>query len=107
MSCSRFGRPPDRRYRRFRIGHRTYKAELAKKSGKTVNNILSVLNVLLRTAQEWSVIGSQRCTIKVVRTTMAEAAFHGFEAFDRLVQAARATGDVTYLIVLLGGEAGL
>ena len=83
------------------------KAELAKKSGKTVNNILSVLNVLLRTAQEWGVIGSQRCAIKVVRTTMAEAAFHGFEAFDRLVQAARTTDDGTHLIVLLGGDAGL
>jgi integrase len=83
------------------------KAELVKKSGKTVNNILSVLNVLLRTAQEWNVIGSRKCAIKVVRTMMAEAAFHGFEAFDRLVQAARETDDVTHLVVLLGGEAGL
>ena len=32
------------------------KATLVKKSGKTVNNILSVLNVLLKTALEWDVI---------------------------------------------------
>lgn len=36
------------------------KAALAKKSGKTVNNILSVLNVLLKTAQEWNVIECHR-----------------------------------------------
>jgi integrase len=83
------------------------KAVLAKKSGKTVNNILSVLNVLLKTAHEWEVIDRRPCTIKVVRTTMAEATFHGFEAFESLVQAARETDNVAYLIVLLGGEAGL
>ncbi len=83
------------------------KAALAKKSGKTVNNILTVLNVLLRTAQEWNVIEHRPCAIKVVRTMMAEAAFHSFEAFARLVQAARESDDMMYLIVLLGGEAGL
>jgi integrase len=83
------------------------KAALAKKSGKTVNNILSVLNVLLRTAQEWSVIARHPCTIKVVRTMMDEARFHSFDAFERLVHAARAIDEVSYLVVLLGGEAGL
>ena len=56
-----------------------------------MNNILSVLNVLLRTAQEWDVIGTRRYAIKVVRTTMMEAAFHEFRPFDRLVQVARET----------------
>ncbi|PYR32333.1 MAG: hypothetical protein DMF90_23790 [Acidobacteria bacterium] len=83
------------------------KATLVKKSGKTVNNILSVLNVLLKTALEWNVIDRRPCVIKVVRTMMAEAAFHSFEAFESLAQAARETNDVAYLIVLLGGEAGL
>lgn len=83
------------------------KATLVKKSGKTVNNILSVLNVLLKTAQEWNVIEHRACAIKVVRTMMADATFHSFEAFERLVQAARETDDVAHLIVLLGGEAGL
>src|SRR5262249_35266912 len=83
------------------------KAALATKSGKTVNNILSVLNVLLKTAQEWSVIEQRRCAIRVVRTMMNEATFHSFEAFERLVQAARETDDIVLLIVLLGGEAGL
>jgi integrase len=83
------------------------KATLVKKSGKTVNNILSVLNVLLKTALEWNVIERRPCAIKVVRTMMAEATFHSFEAFESLVQAARETDATAYLIVLLGGEAGL
>jgi len=83
------------------------KAVLVKKSGKTVNNILSVLNVLLKTAREWEVIDRHPCAIKVVRTMMAEATFHSFEAFESLVQAARETDDTASLIVLLGGEAGL
>src|SRR5262245_55813893 len=58
------------------------KAALAKKSGKTVNNILSVLNVVLKTAQEWSVIEQRRCAIKLVRTMMHEATFNRFEAFE-------------------------
>lgn len=83
------------------------KAALVKKSGKTVNNVLSVLNVLLKTAHEWEVIERRPCAIKVVRTMMAEANFHNFEAFETLVQVARETDDVAHLIVLLGGEAGL
>jgi integrase len=83
------------------------KAALVRKSGKTVNNILSVLNVLLKTAQEWNVIERRQCAIKVLRTTMAEATFHSFEAFESLVRAARETDDTACLIVLLGGEAGL
>ena len=83
------------------------KAALAGKSGKTVNNILTVLNVMLKTAQEWNVIEQRRCAIKVVRTMMSEATFHNFEAFERLVQTAREADAIAYLIVLLGGEAGL
>jgi integrase len=83
------------------------KAALVKKSGKTVNNILSVLNVLLKTAHEWEVIDRRPCAIKVVRTMMAEATFHSFEAFAKLAQAARESDNVAYLIVLLGGEAGM
>jgi hypothetical protein len=83
------------------------KATLVKKSGKTVNNILSVLNVLLKTAHEWEVIDRRPCAIKVVRTMMAEATFHSFEAFETLVRTARESDDTAYLIVLLGGEASL
>lgn len=70
------------------------KASLVKKSGKTVNNILSVLNVLLKTAHEWEVIDRRPCAIKVVRTMMAEATFHSVEAFEKLAQAARETDEV-------------
>jgi len=78
-----------------------------KKSLKIVNSILSVLNVLLKTAHEREVVDRRPCTIKVVRTTMAETTFHSFEAFERLVQSGRETDDVAHLIVLLGGETSL
>jgi hypothetical protein len=74
------------------------KAVLVKKSGKTVNNILSVLNVLLKTAHEWEVIDRRPCAIKVVRTMMAEATFHSVEAFEKLAQAARETDEVAWRI---------
>jgi hypothetical protein len=56
-----------------------------------------VLNVLLKTAHEWDVIDRRPCAIKVVRTTMAEATFHSFEAFESLAQAGRETDDAAYL----------
>jgi len=39
-----------------------------KKSGKTVNNILSVLNVLVKVAHDWAVIDHGPCAVKVVRS---------------------------------------
>ena len=48
------------------------------------------------------------CAIKLLRVReAADASFHDFEAFERLVGAARAIGWRTHLIVLFGGEAGL
>ena len=83
------------------------KAALIKNSPKTVNNVLTVLNVMLRTAVEWNVIDHPSCTIKLVRTTKSEARFHDFDAFERLDQSARQTDHVASVVVLLGGEAGL
>ena len=54
---------------------------------KTVNNVLTVLNVLLRTAVEWEVIERVPCAIKMLRTPRTEAAFYEFDQFERLVDA--------------------
>lgn len=82
------------------------KAALTTNSPKTVNNVLTVLNVMLRTAVEWNVIDHPSCTIKLVRTTKSAAKFHDFDAFERLVQSAQETDRVASIVVLLGGEAG-
>jgi integrase len=82
------------------------KSAMVARSPKTVNNVLTVLSVMLRTAVEWNVIERVPCTIKLLKTPKTTAAFHDFEAYERLVAAAR-TDALAYLIVLLGGEAGL
>jgi integrase len=77
------------------------------KAPKTVNNVLTVLNTLLKTAVEWGVITRVPCTIRLLRTPKSTAQFHDFEAFDRLASVAEDLDPQTYLAVLLGGSAGL
>src|SRR5688572_12007317 len=80
---------------------------LEAKAPKTVNNILSVLNVLLRKAVEWEAIEQMPCSIKLLPVTKGSAAFYDFDEFERLVESADGLDARTHLIVLLGGEAGL
>jgi hypothetical protein len=82
------------------------KSALSTKSPKTVNNVLTVLNVLMRTAVEWNVIERVPCSIKILRTPRTEASFYEFNQFERLVEAS-AREPQAHLVVLLGGEAGL
>ena len=82
------------------------KSGLGGRSPKTVNNVLTVANVLLRTAVEWGVIDRLPCTIRLLKTPKTTASFLDFEAYERLVEAAR-PDTRAYLVVLLGGEAGL
>ena len=83
------------------------KQGLQDRAPKTVNNVLTVLNVLLKSAVEWDVIDRMRCSIRLLPIPKASAPFHDFEAFDRLVHAAEELDRQTHLLVLLGGEAGL
>jgi len=82
------------------------KSALGARSPKTVNNVLTVLNVLMRTAVEWNVIERVQCSIKMPRTPKGEAGFYEFDQFERLVEAS-ARESQAELVVLLGGEAGL
>ena len=83
------------------------KSRLVAKAPKTVNNVLTVLNVLLKTAVEWHVIDQVPCSVRLVRVPQSESTFHDFTDYERLVSAAQTLGEATYLIVLLGAEAGL
>lgn len=82
------------------------KNALAKRSPKTVNNVLTVLSVALRTAVEWNVLPKVPCTVRMLRVPKSAASFHDFDEFERLVNAAH-PDTLAYLLVLLGGEAGL
>lgn len=83
------------------------KTKLSDRSPKTVNNILSVLNRLLRSAVEWGALDHKSCNIRVLPVQSQDAAFHDFAEFGRLVEAAMGLSRQAHLIVLLGGEAGL
>lgn len=82
------------------------KSALGAKAPKTVNNVLTVLSVILKTAVEWGVIDRVPCAIKLLKVPKTTASFYDFEEYERLVEAAR-TDEQAYLVVLLGGEAGL
>jgi integrase len=88
-------------------GVQQLKRQLQNRSPKTVNNVLAVLNVLLKKAVEWDVIDRVPCAIRLLPITKSAARFHDFDEYERLVTAAKATEPLAYVIVLLGGEAGL
>lgn len=83
------------------------KRRLAEHAAKTVNNVLTVLNTLLKTAVEWKVIERMSCTIRLLPISKPSVGFYDFDEYERLVEAARGKDATAYLIVLLGGEAGL
>jgi integrase len=82
------------------------KHSLKTRSAKTVNNVLTVLNTLLKQAVAWEVIERMPCTIRLLPIAKSSARFHDFDDYERLVEAAQ-DDQQAYLIVLLGGEAGL
>jgi integrase len=83
------------------------KADLAAKSRKTVNNVMSVLNKLLKVAVKWKVIDALPCSIELVKVSNPVPSFYEFEEYERLVQAAQRFDSSTLVVVLLGGDAGL
>ena len=84
-----------------RVKHR-----LRDRAPKTVNNVLTVLNMLLKKAVEWDVIERMPCAVKLLPVPKPSMGFYDFEEYEQLVDAAGAEPNAL-LIVLLGGEAGL
>jgi integrase len=82
------------------------KHKLKGRSAKTCNNTLTCLNTLLKRAVEWGVLETMPCTIKLLKLSESTRSFYDFEEFERLVSEAMHDWRA-YLIVLLGGEAGL
>jgi integrase len=83
------------------------KHQLRGRASKTVNNVLTVLSVLLKKAVEWDVIDRMPCTIRLLRVTKPSMGFYDFDEYEQLVGTAKAMDPDAHLIVLLGGEAGL
>jgi hypothetical protein len=81
------------------------KAKLAARSPKTVNNVLTTLSVLLKTAVDWGAIERLGCSIKLLRTPKSASSFCDFEEYERLVEISR-TDAATHLAVLLEARLG-
>ena len=82
------------------------KVNLRDKSPKTVKTCC-VLNALSKQAVESGVLDKPPCSIRLVRVARTDAAYHDFDAYERLLKAAQTIDPRSYVIALLGGEAGL
>jgi integrase len=83
------------------------KSRLTSRAAKTVNNVLTVLNTMLKKAVEWGVIERMPCTVRLLPMPAPTAGFHDFDTYERLVTSAEELDWRAHLIVLLGGDAGL
>ena len=77
------------------------------KAPKTVNNVLTVLNTLLKTAVEWDVIDRMPCSIRLLKTPKPTASFHDFEGTRRWWRPRGNSTGGPYLIVLARRGGGL
>lgn len=83
------------------------KGNLRYKAVKTVNNVLSTLNTMLKIAVEWDVIEEMPCTIRLLKVPHTEADFYAFDDYDNLIGGAINVSPQAHLAILLGGDAGL
>ena len=83
------------------------KLALARRAPKTVNNVLTLLSTLLKKAVEWGDLDKLPCTIKLLPNPRKTMGFHDFEEYERLLAAAQNRSAEAFLMVLLGGDAGL
>jgi integrase len=83
------------------------KGAMAELSNKTVNNVLTTFNTLLKTAVEWGVIDELPVRMRLLKVTRKRMDFYDFDEYDRLVEVAAKVDPRVHLLVLLGGDAGL
>jgi len=83
------------------------KGRMGNHSPKSVNNVLTIISKVLKVAVEWRVIPAMPCRVKLLKAAKPVVEFYEDEEYERLVSAAQATDQRTYLAVLLGGDAGL
>lgn len=83
------------------------KLRLAKRSPKTMNNVLCVLSRMMKAAVEWGLLEKSPCSVKLVKVPPHEMEWYEDEDLNKLLEAARKIGTDAELIVLLGADAGL
>ena len=58
------------------------KSAMGSKAAKTVNNVLTVLNTMLKKAVEWDAIDVMPCTVRLLPMPTPTAGFYDFETYD-------------------------
>ena len=74
---------------------------------KTVNNALSVLNTMLKTAVEWGLIKALPVRIRLLKVTKPTMEFFDFDEVEHMLERADQMDARYTLLILLGAEAGL
>jgi integrase len=72
----------------------------------TINQILTVLGSILRTAEKWERI-AKAPPVELLPVPTGDPKFYDFDDYEQVVEAARVVGPAALVLVLLGGEAGL
>jgi integrase len=85
----------------------TLKADMATKSAKTVNNVLTALSKCLKVAVEWDVMERVPCTIRLLKVSTAVPGWYEILEYQRLVEAAQKIDARIHIMVLLAGSAGM
>jgi len=83
------------------------KSELQDRSVKTVNNVLTVINKLLKVAVKWNAIERLPVQIELLKVPPTSLPFYDDFQYERLVKAAEEIDWRILTVVLLGGDAGL
>ncbi|MEI6226861.1 MAG: tyrosine-type recombinase/integrase [Deltaproteobacteria bacterium] len=84
-----------------------FKAGLAKRAPKTVNNILALLSKVMNVAVDYERIPRIACRFQLMKVQDSELEFYEKEDFERLLEGAKKADPRTYIVALLGGDAGL
>jgi integrase len=72
-----------------------------------VNNVLTVLNTVIKKAVEWDVLDRMPCTIRLLPVPPPSAPFYEVDELAGLISAAQHRSQDAYLVVLLAADAGL
>ena len=85
----------------------TLKADMATKSAKTVNNVLTSLSKCLKVAVEWDVMDRVPCTVRLLKVTSSVPGWYEILEYKRLVEASQKIDARIHIMVLLAGSAGM
>ena len=83
------------------------KGDLIERDPKTVNNILSVLRTLLAFAFEIGASKTIPVTFKQLKLVQAEVEFYEPMVYEHIVAVAKELDPRAYIMVLMGGDAGM